>query len=103
MPRNPPMEAHRRSWWVSRHQPTLLCKFVSYQSQERVARMSDYTPYQKKIIKRYYDHADDIGYQRLSELVSELYLAEGKKLDSLWKQVEKALAKVKVDAKMVEH
>ena len=65
--------------------------------------MSDYTPYQKKIIKRYYDHADDIGYQRLSELVSELYLAEGKKRENLWKQVEKALAKVKVDEKMVEH
>lgn len=65
--------------------------------------MSDYTPHQKKIIKRFYDHADDIGYQRLSELVSEIYLAEGKKLDNLWKQVEKALAKVKVDQKMVEH
>lgn len=65
--------------------------------------MSDHTPYQKKIIKRFYDHADDIGYQRLSELVTEIYLAEGKKKETLWKQVEKALAKVKVDQKMVEH
>jgi hypothetical protein len=65
--------------------------------------MADHTPYQKKIIKRFYDHADDIGYQRLAELVSEIYLAEGKKLDNLWKQVEKALAKVKVDQAMTKH
>jgi len=65
--------------------------------------MADYTPYQKKIIQRYYDNSDDIGYQQLSELVSEIYLAEGKKRDSLWKKVEKALAKVKVDQTMVEH
>jgi hypothetical protein len=65
--------------------------------------MSDYTPHQKKIIKRYYDNADDIGYQRLSELVSEIYLASGKKLDALWKQVEQALDKVKVDDKMKAH
>ena len=65
--------------------------------------MSDYTPHQKKIIKRFYDHADDIGYQRLAELVSEIYLAEGKKLENLWKQVEKALSKVKIDQAMTKH
>jgi hypothetical protein len=62
--------------------------------------MADHTPYQKKIIKRYYDNADDIGYQRLSELVGEIYLAEGKKLDKLWGQVEQHLSKVKVDEAM---
>ena len=62
--------------------------------------MADHTPYQKKIIKRYYDNADDIGFQRLSELVGEIYLAEGKKLDKLWQQVEMHLAKVKVDEPM---
>lgn len=40
--------------------------------------MTDYTPYQQKIIKRYYDNQDSIQLQRLSELVGELYLAEGK-------------------------
>ena len=40
----------------------------------------DFTPHQQKIIKRYYDNQGAIHHQRLAELVSELYLAEGKKL-----------------------
>ena len=39
----------------------------------------DYTPYQQKIIKRYYDNQGTLGTQRLADLVGELYLAEGKK------------------------
>lgn len=65
--------------------------------------MADYTPYQKKIIKRYYDNAENIGYQRLSELTTEIYLAEGKKLDQLWKQVESALKKVNLSPQRIEH
>jgi hypothetical protein len=56
--------------------------------------MPDYTPYQQKIIKRYYDNFDGIKHQRLSELATELYLAQGKKLDRLWGQVESALRKL---------
>ena len=66
--------------------------------------MAEYTPYQKKIIDRYYEQADNIGYQHFSELISEIYLAETKKKqDTLWKRVEQALAKVKIDASMVQH
>ncbi|MFO0947240.1 MAG: hypothetical protein U1D30_15065 [Planctomycetota bacterium] len=65
--------------------------------------MADYTPYQKKIIKRYYENSDAIGYQRLAELTSEIYLAEGKKLDRLWTQVGKALEMMKVPASRSEH
>jgi hypothetical protein len=53
-----------------------------------------YTPYQKKIIRRYYDHKEDLSVQRLSEIVSELYLCTSeKKAATLWKQAEAALAK----------
>ena len=65
--------------------------------------MADYTPYQKKIIKRYYENAETLGYQKLGELATEIYLAEGKKLDRLWKQVETALAKVKVPQGRIDH
>jgi hypothetical protein len=65
--------------------------------------MSKHTAYQQKVIKRYYDQADNVGYQQLSELVTEIYLAEGKKADALWKRVEKALAKVQIDEKMRQH
>src|SRR5437660_399277 len=46
--------------------------------------MTDYTPYQQKIIKRYYNNQDTIQRQRLAELVGELYLAEGKKRERAW-------------------
>ena len=56
--------------------------------------MADHSPYQRKIIDRYYKNLDAIKYQRLSELASDLYLAEGKKLDRLWSQVESSLRKL---------
>ena len=36
--------------------------------------MADHTPYQKGIIKRFYDNRDTIALQKLSEIVSDLYL-----------------------------
>ena len=65
--------------------------------------MADYSPYQQKIIKRYYDNFDSIQAQRLAELVTELYLAEGKKRDRLWKQVADTLTRLKFPAARVEH
>lgn len=57
--------------------------------------MTHYTPHQKGIIKRYYEHADTIALQKLSEIVSDLYLAETKAAkDRLWKRAETALAKL---------
>ena len=56
--------------------------------------MADHTPYQRKIIKRYYQNLDAITLQRLSELATDLYLAEGKKRDRLWIRVEECLRKV---------
>ena len=46
--------------------------------------MAEHTPYQRKIIERYYKNLDGITLQRLSELATDLYLAEGKKRDRLW-------------------
>ena len=65
--------------------------------------MADHTPYQKKIIKRYFDNFDGIQEQRLSELATELYLADGKKLERLWKQVEDSLVRLKFPATRIEH
>ena len=50
--------------------------------------MSDYTPYQKGIIRRYYEHKDTMALQNLAEIVSDLYLAEtAKQQEKLWKRV----------------
>jgi hypothetical protein len=65
--------------------------------------MPDYTPYQQKIIKRYYKNFDSIKYQRLSELATELYLAEGKKRDRLWTQVEQTLRKLEFPETRIAH
>jgi hypothetical protein len=56
----------------------------------------DYSAHQQKIIKRYYDNVDSISLHRLGEVVTELYLAEGKKLDRLWTTVESLMQKLKV-------
>ena len=65
--------------------------------------MADYSPYQKKIINRYYKNFDAIKHQQLSELATELYLAEGKKKDRLWKRVEESLRKLEFPESRIAH
>ena len=65
--------------------------------------MSDHSPHQRRIIKRYYQSFDAIKHQRLSELVTELYLAEGKKTERLWKQVTDTLVSLGFPASRIEH
>jgi hypothetical protein len=65
--------------------------------------MTDYTPYQQKIIKRYYDNQDIIQRQRLAELVSELYLAKGKKLQKAWEAAVTAMQKLSVPQSRIDH
>lgn len=65
--------------------------------------MGDFSPHQRKIIKRYYNNFDSIKYQRLSELVTELYLAEGKTRDRLWKQVGTSLTALEFPPSRVAH
>ncbi len=65
--------------------------------------MPDYTPYQQKVIKRYYDNQDIIHRQRLAELVSELFLATGKKRQRTWNSAVSALAKLGVPPSRINH
>jgi len=59
--------------------------------------MPEYTPHQKRIIQRYYDNQTHIMIQRLSELVSEIAVAEEEsKCRQLWARAEKALNGLKV-------
>ncbi len=65
--------------------------------------MADHSPYQQKIIKRYYNNYDGIQHQRLSELIGDIYLSEGKKLDRLWKNVGDLLRKMEFPASRIDH
>jgi hypothetical protein len=63
----------------------------------------DYTPYQQKIIRRYYDNQDTLQLQRLAELVGELYLSEGKKRQRVWANVVGAMQKLGVPQSRIDH
>lgn len=65
--------------------------------------MAEYSKHQQKIIKNYYDNKEAISLQRLGELVTDLYLAEGKKRETQWKNVVSAMEKLKVPASRIEH
>jgi len=60
------------------------------------------TPYQEKIIKRYYDNREQIMTQKLSELTTDLYLAEGKKKHQIWKRIAAALTQLGVEPEKIE-
>jgi hypothetical protein len=65
--------------------------------------LDDYTPYQQKIIKRYYANQDTVQLQRLAELVTELYLAEGKKRQRTWQSAAAAMQKLGVPQSRIDH
>ena len=62
----------------------------------------EHTPYQTQIIKRYYNNRDSIMAQKLSELTTELYLAEGKKRQQVWKRISAALSQLGVTPDKIE-
>jgi hypothetical protein len=65
--------------------------------------MAQRSKHQQRIIKNYYDNQGAIATQRLSEQVTELYLASGKARQRLWKQVTANLEKLKIPASRIEH
>lgn len=65
--------------------------------------MADFTPYQQKVIKRYYDNQGTIKSQRLAELVGELFLAEGKKKQKVWEAAAACMQKLGVPQKRIDH
>lgn len=65
--------------------------------------MAKRTPYQDRIIRNYYQNQDAIMLQRLGDLVSDLYLAEGKAKVRLWKRAAETLEKLKVPASQIQH
>lgn len=65
--------------------------------------MTEYTKHQQNIIQRYYDNRDDIDKQKLSELVTTLYLATGKKAERSWETAQTLMERLKVPASRIAH
>ena len=62
-----------------------------------------HTKYTQKVIKRYYDNLDAIGLQGAQELVTEVYLSEGKKRAKVWESLAKSLEQAGVPAAQIAH
>lgn len=69
----------------------------------QAGNMAERSKYQDKIIKNYYANREAIALQRLGELATELYLAEGKARQRKWKNVAAALEKLKIPPDRIEH
>ena len=65
--------------------------------------MAKRSKYQERVIRNYYKNRDTISLQRLQELVTELYLTEGKKRASHWKSVVGCLEKLGIKPARIEH
>ncbi len=63
--------------------------------------MENYSRYQQSVIKRFYEHRDNIALQRAQEQVTELYLTEGKKRQKIWEALAKNLEKLGVPAEQI--
>jgi hypothetical protein len=65
--------------------------------------MAKRSNYQDRIIRNYYQNRDEIMLQRLGELVTDLFLAEGTAKARLWKRVAEVLEKLKVPKTQIQH
>ena len=59
--------------------------------------------YQQQVIRNYYRNRDTIAVQRLGELVTDLYLAEGAARERLWQRVAAALQNLEVPQQQIDH
>ncbi len=65
---------------------------------------NDYSQYQKAVISGYYNNLDTIMLGKLSELVTELYLADTQaRQNRLWQRANKAMVKLKVPPAIIDH
>lgn len=65
--------------------------------------MAERTKHQQNIIRNYYENRETISLQRAQEIVTELYLSDGKKRQKYWKSLEGHLLKLEVKQQTIDH
>lgn len=65
--------------------------------------MAERSKYQQNIIRNYYENRENISLQRAQEIVTELYISEGKKREKYWKSLEGHLLKLDVKQQTIDH
>lgn len=64
--------------------------------------MAERSKYQQSVIRNYYDNRENISLQRAQEIITELYLSEGKKRQKYWKSLEGHLQKLDVKQQVID-
>lgn len=65
--------------------------------------MAKHSKYQQKIIRNFYDNREQISLQRVQELVTDIFLTEGKKRAQHWRQLANHLEKLGVKKDTIDH
>ena len=78
-------------------------KRIDWSENPEFSVMAKRSRYQQKIIKNYYQNREAISLQRVQELVTELYLATGKKRAKLWDSLPGHLEKLGVKQPEIDH
>lgn len=65
--------------------------------------MTERSKFQKNVIRNYYDNRQSIALQRAQEIVTELYLSEGKKRQRYWKSLETHLLNLGTKQTAIDH
>ncbi|MFN7289496.1 MAG: hypothetical protein ACK5YR_21960 [Pirellula sp.] len=63
----------------------------------------NFTRYQQNVIKNYYQNRENVSFQRVQELLTDLYLSEGKKKEKVWESIISHLEKMGVPPDQLEH
>ena len=65
-------------------------------------QVTERTKYQQNIIKNYYNNRENIALQRAQEIVTELYLSDGKKREKYWISLAGHLLKLEVKQEAID-
>ena len=65
--------------------------------------MENFSRYQQSVIKNFYKNRDAVSLQRAQELLTDLYLVEGKKKEKVWDSLFTNLERMGVPADQIEH
>ncbi len=64
--------------------------------------MVERSKYQQNVIRNYYENRETISLQRAQEIVTELYLSEGKKRKKYWESLGNHLLKLDVKQQTID-
>jgi hypothetical protein len=94
-----PFEQNQIEQKPNRANPTVL----THSEETRRMPMENFSRYQQSVIKNFYKNRDAVSLQRAQELLTELYLAEGKKLEKAWDSMFTNLERIpELIAKLIE-